>query len=91
MFNVLIKELIIDVNIPLRLAVRGVFVYCDIFNKFQTHLTGKLLNISILSDPLNELVYIFGILLFSIEFCCQLCLFFLQCRYARSVAAARRK
>ena len=79
MFNRLIKELIIDVNVPLRLAVRGMFVYCDIFNKLQTHLTGKLLNISILLDTLNELVYIFGILLFSIEPCCQLCLFLLQC------------
>ena len=55
------------------------FVYCDIFDKLQTHLTGKLLNISILFDTLNELVYIFGILLFSIEPCCQLCLFLLQC------------
>jgi hypothetical protein len=27
MFNGLIKELIIDVNVPLRLAVRGMFVY----------------------------------------------------------------
>lgn len=79
MFNRLIKELIIDVNVPLRLAVRGMFVYCDIFDQFQTHLTGKLLNISILFDTLNELVYIFGILLFSIEPCCQLCLFLLQC------------
>ena len=64
MFNGLIKELIIDVNVPLRLAVRGMFVYCDVFYKLQTHLTGKLLNISILFDTLNELVYIFGILLF---------------------------
>lgn len=79
MFNGLVKELIIDVNVPLRLAVRGMFVYCDIFNKLQTHLTGELLNISILLDTLNEFVYIFGILLFSIEPCCQLCLFLLQC------------
>ena len=75
----LVKEFIIDVNVPLRLAVRGMFVYGDVFDKLQAHLTGERLHIGILLDTLNELVHIFCILLFGIELHGKPCLFLLQC------------
>ena len=57
------KQFVVNMNIPR--SVSGIFINRNIFNKLQTHLTGKLLNIGVLSETAHKFFGFLFVLLYS--------------------------